>query len=89
MVDSLKVRSLEATITLKYIDERTAQAVADAVSPDNYKTPIGLEIKTVREKDTVVTRLKCEGKLATFYATIDDLLCSVSTAEKTLKSIKH
>jgi hypothetical protein len=82
------VKNLEATITLKYIDERTAQAVADAVSPDNYKTPIGLEIKTVREKDTVVTRLKCDGKLATFSATIDDLLCSVSTAEKTLKSIK-
>ncbi|MCW4028489.1 MAG: KEOPS complex subunit Pcc1 [Candidatus Bathyarchaeota archaeon] len=78
---------MEATITLKYIDEGTAQAVADAVSPDNYKTPSGLEIKTVREKDTVVTRLKCECKLATLTATIDDLLCSVSIAEKTLNSI--
>jgi hypothetical protein len=36
----------------------------------------------------VVTQIQCEGKLATFTATIDDLLFSASTAEKTLKTIK-
>jgi cell fate regulator YaaT (PSP1 superfamily) len=79
---------LEATITLEYADEKTAAAVANAVSPDNFKTPIGLHVKTVREDRKVVTQIQCEGKLATFTATIDDLLFSASTAEKTLKTIK-
>jgi len=79
---------LEATITLEYTNEKTAQAVANAVSPDNFKTPIGLHVKTVREDRKVVTQIQCEGKLATFTATIDDLLFSASTAEKTLKTIK-
>jgi hypothetical protein len=31
--------------------------------------------------------IQCEGKLATFTATIDDLLFSATTAEKALKAI--
>jgi cell fate regulator YaaT (PSP1 superfamily) len=80
---------LEAKVTLEYADEKTAEAVANAVSPDNFKTPIELHVKTVREQSKVVTQIECEGKLATFTATIDDLLFSVSTAEKTLKAIKR
>ncbi len=79
---------MEATITLEYADEKTAEAVSNAVSPDNSKTPIGLHVKTMREEKKVVTLIKCEGKLATFTATIDDLLFSASTAEKTLCIIR-
>jgi tRNA threonylcarbamoyladenosine modification (KEOPS) complex Pcc1 subunit len=79
---------LQATITLEYKDEKTAKAISQAVSPDNFKTPIGLHVKTERDANKVITQIDCEGKLATFTATIDDLLFSVSTAEKTLKTIK-
>jgi tRNA threonylcarbamoyladenosine modification (KEOPS) complex Pcc1 subunit len=79
---------LQATITLEYKDEKTAKAIEQAVSPDNFKTPIGLQVKTERDTDKVITQIECEGKLATFTATIDDLLFSVSTAEKALKTIK-
>jgi len=78
---------LEATITLEYADEKTARAVAHAVSPDNFKTPVGLQVKTIREKNKVITEIDCKGKLVTFTATIDDLLFSASTAEKTLYTI--
>jgi hypothetical protein len=78
---------LEATVTLEYGDAKIAEAVANAVSPDNFKTPIGLQVKTVREQSKVVTQIQCECKLATFTATIDDLLFSASTAEKTLHTI--
>ncbi len=81
------MRSLQATVTLEYKDEKTAKAVAEAVSPDNFKMPVGLRVKTVRGNNKVVTQIECDGKLATFTATIDDLLCSASTAEKTLYSI--
>ena len=80
---------MEATVTLEYADTKIAEAVANAVSPDNFKTPIGLQVKTVREQSKVVTHIQCECKLATFTATIDDLLFSASTAEKTLKVIKR
>jgi hypothetical protein len=79
---------LQATITLEYSDQKTAQAVDNAVSPDNFKTPIGLHVKTELDDCKVVTRIDCEGKLATFTATIDDLLFSVSTAEKTLIALE-
>ena len=81
------MRSLEATITLEYNDKKTAEAVNNAISPDNFKTPIGLNVKTSRENNKVVTQIRCEGKLSTFTATIDDLLFSASTAEKTLNTI--
>jgi len=78
---------LEATITLEYGDAKTADAIANAVSPDNFKTPLGLAIKTERKGNSVFTEVKNEGKLATFIATIDDLLFCVSTAEKTLCTV--
>jgi hypothetical protein len=81
------VRSLEASITLEYVDAKTAEAVAKSVSPDNFKTPLGLQVKTEQENNKVITQIQCEGKLATFTATIDDLLFSTSTAEKTLRTI--
>jgi hypothetical protein len=78
---------LQATVTLEYAHAKTAEAIAKAVSPDNLKTPQGLQIKTAIEGKRVVTEIKCNGKLATFTATIDDLLFSASTAEKTVHAI--
>jgi hypothetical protein len=80
---------LEATVVLEYPDLKKAEAIANAVSPDNFRTPPGLEVKTVREDNKVITQVRYEGKLATLTATIDDLLCSASTAEKTLTAIKN
>lgn len=78
---------MEATLTLEYEDEKVAKAVADAVSPDNFKTPSTLNVKTLRKKGKVTTLIQCQGTLATFTATIDDLLFSATTAEKTLKAV--
>ena len=80
---------MEATITLEYGNAKTAEAIANAVSPDNFKTPAGLFIKTFRRDNRVVTEIRAEEKLATFIATIDDLLFSASTAEKTLRIVKE
>ena len=86
--NSYGARSLLATINLEYSDEKMAEAVAAAVSPDNFKTPVGLQIKTTRKDSQVITIIEFEGKMATFTATIDDLLFSASTAEKTLQTIR-
>ncbi|MEM4733385.1 MAG: KEOPS complex subunit Pcc1 [Candidatus Bathyarchaeia archaeon] len=80
---------LEAQITLEYGGEQIADAVAKAVSPDNFKVPSGLYITTIRKGKLVLTEVKTGGSFATFLATIDDLLFCVSTAEKALRIIKR
>ena len=75
-------------MVLEYADVRTAEAVADAVSPDNFKTPAGLFVKTFRRGCSVVSEVKAEGKFGTFVATVDDLLFCVSTAEKAVRAAK-
>jgi len=79
---------LEVKIILEYEDAKTAEAIANAVSPDNFKTPTGLFIRTTKKGNKVSTQIESKGKLATFIATIDDLLFCASTAEKTLRTTK-
>jgi hypothetical protein len=79
---------LEAEIRLSYGNERKAEAVAKAVSPDNVDVPSGLGIETVRNGSEVHTKIECQTRLQTLVATIDDLLACVSVAEKTFKVAK-
>jgi len=79
---------LEAKIKLSYRNEREAEAVAKAVSPDNVKVPHGLFIKTIRRGPEVFTTIECKKRLETFMATIDDLLSCVSIAEKAFSVAK-
>ncbi|MGQ9460922.1 MAG: KEOPS complex subunit Pcc1 [Candidatus Bathyarchaeaceae archaeon] len=79
---------MEAKITLSYKNEREAEAVAKAVSPDNVKVPPGLSVKTTRRGPKVFTTIECQTKLETFTATIDDLLSCVSVAEKAFSVAK-
>jgi len=77
---------LEARITLSYKNAREAEAVAKAVSPDNVKAPAGLTVKTTRKGSKVLTLVKCERRLETFIATLDDLLMSVQVAERAVSA---
>lgn len=79
---------LEAKIVLSYKTLREAEAVANAVSPDNVKVPEGLSIKTMRQGKIVLTNIECKSRLQTFVATTDDLLSAVSVAERTLSAVK-
>ena len=79
---------MEAEIRLSYENEREAEAVAKAVSPDNVEVPSGLYVKTVRNGSEVHTKVECQTRLATLIATVDDLLACVSVAEKTFTVAK-
>ena len=79
---------MEAEIRLSYKNEREAEAVAKAVSPDNVEVPQGLHIKTSRSGSEVYTKIECQTRLQTLIATLDDLLACVSVAEKTFKVAK-
>ena len=80
---------MEAKIKLSYKNEREAEAVAKAVSPDNVEVPPGLFVKTVRSGPKVFTTVECQTKLQTFMATLDDLLSCVSIAEKSFSVAKR
>ena len=73
---------MKAEIRLCYGDEREAESVAKAISPDNVEVPSGLSVVTIREKNEVFTKVECKTRLQTFIATLDDLLSCVSVAEK-------
>jgi len=80
---------MKAKIILTYENEREANAVADAVSPDNIKAPTGLWIKTTQKGCRVLTHIQCETRLETFMATVDDFLGAVSVAEKSFLVAKR
>ena len=80
---------MEAEILLSYDNEREAEAVAKAVSPDNVMVPSGLFVKTIRRGRKVLTLVRCEMRLQTFIATIDDLLSCVSVAERAFSAVKE
>ena len=77
---------MEARIILSYESGRDAEAVARAVSPDNVKAPPGLTVGTTRRGSRVITLVRCEGRLETFIATLDDLLMSVQVAERAVSA---
>lgn len=76
---------MEAEIRLCYKNEREADAVVKAISPDNVEVPPGLYIRTLRKGSVVQTNVHCQTRLQTLIATIDDLLACVSVAEKSFK----
>jgi hypothetical protein len=80
---------LEAEICLSYRNEREAETVTKAISPDNMELPKGLQIETIQHDSEVNTKIKCQTRLATLIATIDDLLACVSVAEKSFKIAKQ
>ena len=79
---------MKAEIILEYEDAKIATAIAKAVSPDNFIVPKGLCIQTFVHDEKIITKINCNRPLSTFIATIDDLLFSVSTSEKTLAMTK-
>ncbi len=83
---SLKVGA-EAELILRYPDEETAKAVAEAVSPDNYQAPEGLELSVERRKKEITIKVHCPKGVGSLISTLDDLLSCLSAAEKALDGV--
>ena len=71
-------------IVLRYGDERTARAVAEAVSPDNLEAPQGLRVETWVHGGEVFTAIEGRRPLETIVSTVEDLLSCVQAAERAL-----
>lgn len=79
---------MEAEIILDCDNAKMAEAIGNAVSPDNIKVPSGLSVRTTWKDGRVISNITCERGILSFIATIDDLLFCISTAEKTVHTTK-
>lgn len=68
---------------------RRAEAVAQGLRPDNFKTPEGLKVETWAEGEEVVSRISCAGRFESLLATLDDLLHCLIGAERAIEAISH
>ena len=84
---SKKIEKSHAEIILNYNSEKYAESVVKSVSPDNLNIPKGLEIQTIQEKTSVVTKITSKKSLETLLSTIDDLLSCVQVAERVINSL--
>ena len=78
----------EAWIRLRYEDEATARAVYEAISPDNYQAPEGIDIEAEREGATLRIWVKTQ-RLRSLLPTLDDLLACIQAAERALEALSR
>ena len=79
---------VEGRVEVEFRDDRLAEAVVRAVSPDNKPTPEGVTVEAWRSKRKLLGLVKCSRGVETFLSTLDDLLSSVQTAERALEMLK-
>ncbi len=71
----------EATVTIQYVDQRTAEAILRAIEPDNLTTPEGVKIEAEASGGVVTINLECRRGIGSLVATLDDLLSCIQAAE--------
>jgi len=71
----------EATVTIQYVDQRTAEAILRAIEPDNLTTPEGVKIEAEASGGVVTINVECRRGIGSLVATLDDLLSCIQAAE--------
>lgn len=84
MTDQLQ----EAYVVVRYSEDRDAECIASAVSPDNLVPGKDLIVNTWSIKREVHCVVKCKRGLRSLISTLDDFLFSIKVAENTLLSIR-
>lgn len=77
----------EAELIMRYFDEATAEAIVEAVSPDNFQVQEGLELSVLQEKKEIFIRVRCSKRIGSLISTLDDLLSCIAAAEKALNCL--
>ena len=81
---SPKTSKSEATVTIKYRDQRTAEAILTAIEPDNRQVPDGIEIEAKAVNSALIVKVKCVRGIGSLVASLDDLLSCIQAAEKVI-----
>jgi hypothetical protein len=70
----------EATVTIEYVDQRSAEAILRAIEPDNLTTT-GVEIEADATEGVVTINVMCVRGVGSLVATLDDILSCIQAAE--------
>lgn len=83
----LKGRAAEAKITIRYSDMEIANAVLEAIGPDNCQVPEGIAIEAALIGSVLNLEILCAKGVGSFITTLDDLLACISAAEKAISGL--
>lgn len=78
---------MRAMIELDFESSTEAEQVFQAVSPDNFPLPLGLEITTNINGTKLVIEISCSRGLKSLGATVEDLMSAIDLSLRTMKSI--
>jgi hypothetical protein len=81
-------RVQEAYVVIICDEDREAECIASAVSPDNVVPGDDLIVNTWNKDREVRCMVSCRRGLRSLISTLDDILLSVRIAENTLQSIQ-
>ncbi len=84
----LRRRGAEADLTLRYSNEETAKVVADAVNPDNFQAPEGMEVSVMVKEARIEVHIFCPKGIGSLISTLDDLMSCLATAERTINGLR-
>jgi hypothetical protein len=78
---------IKSVLTIGLDNQKTAQAVDSALSPDNINLPSGMKISQVRRTNLlkITVEVSDNAQLATVISTLDEFLSHTQAATKVLE----
>ena len=78
---------MKIEIKINYNNEKIANSIAKALTPDDKLAPSHLKVRTWNKDGELNSIIECKDKFDTFISTIDDLLASIQAAEKNIEIV--
>ena len=82
-----KGRAVESKLTIRHSDVEIANAVLEAIGPDNCQAPEGIEIRVTLMGSVLNLEVLCAKGIGSLITTLDDLLACISAAEKAISGL--
>ena len=79
---------MKALIELNLASSSEAKEVLQAISPDNFPLPPGLEIDSQVKENVLVVEINCSRGPKSLGATVEDLMSAIDLSLRTMKSIE-
>ncbi len=79
---------MRAVIELDLASPLEAKEVLQAISPDNFPLPPGLEIDSQVKEAVLMIEIICSRGVKSLGATVEDLMSAIDLSLRTIKSIE-
>ncbi|MFX0054720.1 MAG: CTAG/PCC1 family protein [Promethearchaeota archaeon] len=79
---------MKAVIELNLASSLEAEEVLQAISPDNFPLPPGLEIDSKTKDNVLVVEINCTRGPKSLGATVEDLMSAIDLSLRTMQTIE-